>query len=171
MAKKTGWLALAGFSAAVAGAAWYGSRYSPKDPRTRAWYNRLEKPKLNPPDEVFPVVWTALYSLMAISAYRVWRAEPSPERTRALKLWATQLIANAKWSKLFFGEHRPDRSLVDVLALEGLILSYIDNARKVDQPAAAAFVPYAAWVAFATYLNEEIARLNPDAEFELPRAS
>lgn len=171
MARKSGWLALAGFGAAVAGAAWYGSRYSPKDPRTRAWYSRLEKPKYNPPEEVFPFVWTALYALMAISGYRVWSAEPSPERSQALKLWATQLVANAKWTKLFFGQHRPDRSLTDALALEGLILSYIRTARDVDMPAAAAFLPYAAWVAFAAYLNEEIARLNPDAEFKLPLAS
>ena len=51
-------LALAGFSAAVAGAAWFGSRYSPKDPRTRLWYSRLDKPSYNPPNYIFPFVWS-----------------------------------------------------------------------------------------------------------------
>jgi tryptophan-rich sensory protein len=77
-----------------------------------------------------------------------------------LRLWISQLAANAKWSKLFFGEHRMVASLLDSIALEGTILSYIDVARKVDGAAAAAFVPYAAWVAFATVLNAEIARRN-----------
>jgi tryptophan-rich sensory protein len=171
MARKSGRLALAGVSAAVAGAAWYGSRYSPRDLRTRTWYARLDKPRFQPPAAVYPVVWTALYSLVALSGYRIWRSEPSPERSRALRLWITQLAANAKWTKLFFGKHRPDLSLADALALEGLLLSYINTARTVDRGAAVAFVPYAAWVAFAAYLNEEIARLNPDAEFKLPRAS
>ena len=40
-------------------------------------------------------------------------------------------------------------------------MSYISAARKVDRAAADAFIPYAAWFAFATILNVEIARLNP----------
>ena len=73
----------------------------------------------------------------------------------------TQLSANAKWPKLFFGKHQPTLALADVIALEGLIVSYIAAAKKVDRVAAGAFLPYAAWVAFATVLNAEIARLNP----------
>jgi len=48
-----------------------------------------------------------------------------------------------------------------VIALEGMIFSYIMAARKVDRAAANAFIPFAAWVAFATVLNSEIVRLNP----------
>lgn len=51
-------------------------------------------------------------------------------------------------------------SLADSIALEGTILFYINASRKVDRSAAGAFVPYAAWVAFATVLNAEIARRN-----------
>jgi tryptophan-rich sensory protein len=65
-----------------------------------------------------------------------------------MKLWISQLAANARWSKLFF-------------VLEGTIVSYISAARKVDRAAADAFIPYAAGFAFATILNAEIARLNP----------
>lgn len=170
MAKNTkSLLALAGFGAAVAGAAWFGSRYSPKDPRTRLWYSRLEKPSYNPPDYVFPIVWSTLYSLMAISGWRVWQGEDSPERSRALRLWAAQLASNAEWTKLFFGEHRPVRALADVVALESMIVRYIATARKVDTGAALCFVPYAAWVGFAAVLNADIARRNPDARKKFPR--
>ncbi len=170
MAKNTkSLLALAGFGAAVAGAAWFGSRYSPKDPRTKLWYSRLEKPSYNPPDYVFPIVWSTLYSLMAISGWRVWQGEDSPERSRALRLWAAQLASNAEWTKLFFGEHRPVRALADVVALESMIVRYIATARKVDTGAALCFVPYAAWVGFAAVLNADIARRNPDARKKFPR--
>jgi tryptophan-rich sensory protein len=91
----------------------------------------------------------------------VWSAAPSRERNAALRLWISQLAANAQWSKLFFGKPRPTLALVDVFALEGSIIAYIAAAHKVDRPAAYAFVPYAAWVAFATVLNAEILRLNP----------
>jgi tryptophan-rich sensory protein len=153
-------LALAGFGLATAGAAWYAARSSRNGNRD-SWYRDLAKPTFTPPDEAFPVVWTALYALIAWSGYRIWISAPSRSRLAALRLWLSQLAANAKWSQLFFGQRRPTLALADVVALEGTILSYINAAHKVDRAAAYAFVPYAAWVAFATVLNAEIIRLNP----------
>ncbi len=167
-AKTKSLIALSGFAAAVAGAAWFGAQYSPRDARTRLWYDRLDKPSFNPPQAVFPVVWTALYGLMAVSGWRVWSAESSDQRTHALQLWAAQLLSNAQWTKLFFGEHRPVRALVDVVTLEAAIVKYIATAAKVDRMAAACFVPYAAWVAFAAVLNAEIVRRNPGASRKFP---
>lgn len=153
-------LALTGFGLATAGAAWYGSRYCRRESRA-TWYRHLNKPSFTPPQEVYPVVWTALYAMMAWSGWRIWSAAPSRERNKALRLWISQLATNAKWSKLFFGEPSPTFALADAVALEGMIFSYIKAARKVDRAAANAFIPYAAWVAFAAVLNSEIARLNP----------
>jgi benzodiazapine receptor len=107
------------------------------------------------------VVWTTLYALIAWSGWRIWSAAPSPHRNAALRLWISQLAANAEWSNLFFGAHRPALALMDVLALERMIASYIKTARKVDRTAANAFIPYGAWVAFVTILNAEIIRRNP----------
>jgi translocator protein len=156
---KPSLLALAGFSLATAGAAWYGSRYSRGN--RDGWYRDLRKPSFTPPDKVFPVAWTTLYALIAWSGWRVWSAAPSRQRNAALRLWISQLAANAQWSKLFFGQRRPTLALADIFALEGSIISYIAAAHKIDRGAAYAFVPYAAWVAFATVLNAEILRLNP----------
>ena len=153
-------LALAGFGLVTAGAAWYGSRYSRNGSRDN-WYRHLDKPSFTPPDKVFPIVWTSLYAMMAWSGWRIWNAAPSRARRHGLRLWISQLSATAKWSQLFFGEHRPTLALADVIALEGMIFSYIMAARKVDRAAANAFIPYAAWVAFAAVLSAEIARLNP----------
>jgi translocator protein len=155
-------LALAGFGLVTAGAAWYGSRYS-RGNRDR-WYRDLRKPSFMPPDKAFPLAWTALYALIAYSGWRVWSAAPSYRRDRALRLWISQLAANAQWSKLFFAQRSPALALADIFALEGSIIGYIAAAHKVDRNAAYAFVPYAAWVAFATVLNAEILRLNPDLE-------
>ena len=152
--------ALAGFGLATAGAAWYGSRNSRSASRDRR-HSQLKKPSFTPPDEILPIVWTSLYAMIAWSGWRIWSAAPSRERKHALRLWISQLGANAKWSKLFFGEHRPALALADAIALEGMIFSYVKAARKVDRAAANAFIPYAAWVAFAAVLNSEIARLNP----------
>ena len=158
--RKGSLLALAGFGLATAGAAWYGSRYSRGN--RDGWYRKLRKPGFTPPDEVFPAVWTALYALIAYSGWRVWSSASSGDRDHALRLWISQLAANAEWSKLFFKDRRPALALADIFALEGSIIGYISASHKVDRGAAYAFVPYAAWVAFATVLNAEILRLNPE---------
>ena len=156
---KASLLALAGFGLATAGAAWYASRYSRGN--RDGWYPNLNKPNFSPPEKAFPMVWTGLYALIAYSGWRVWSAAPSYERNRALRLWISQLAANAQWSKVFFAQRRPASALADIFMLESSIIAYISAAHKVDRAAAYAFIPYGAWVAFATVLNAEILRLNP----------
>src|SRR5262249_22905728 len=102
MARPHSLIALLGFGAGVTAAAWFGSRYSPRNSRNQIWYSRLEKPAFNPPDSVFPIVWTALYALIAFSGWRTWQAEDSRHRSQALRLWVKQLMTNAQWSRLFF---------------------------------------------------------------------
>ena len=121
------------------------------------WYQTLIKPPLNPPDWVFAPVWTTLYILMAIAAWRVWlRNAPR----RALVLYAVQLLLNLGWSVLFFGMQRPLWALVEIVLLLAAILATLAAFRTADRWAGRLLVPYAAWVAFATYLNAGIVVLN-----------
>jgi translocator protein len=158
MARRSLW-ALAGFCGACAATALLGARATLRNKR---WYRTLKKPAFTPPDSLFGPVWTALYALMSISAYRVWRAPPSTERSRALGLWGAQLAANAAWSPLFFGAHRPRAALADLTLLLSAVGLYSSQARRVDAPAAWMMVPYLAWAGFATVLNGEIVRRNPN---------
>jgi benzodiazapine receptor len=159
-AKSRSLLALAGFGAATAGAAWYGARYSRNGNRD-SWCRELDKPSFTPPDAVIRVVSTMLYAMIAWSGWRIWGAAPSRDRNAALRLWISQLATNARWSKLFFGKHRPKLASADILVLEGTIASYISAAHRVDRAAANAFIPYGVSVAFAAVLNAEIVRRNP----------
>ena len=143
------------FGVATAAAAFLGSRFTPSGDIGR-WYESLDKPPITPPNATFPIVWTTLYVLMAISAYRVWG---TGER-RAIGWWSAQLALNAAWSPLFFGARRPELALVDLVALFAAIAVYTNAARRVDKPAAWMMAPYLAWVAFAGVLNAEIARRN-----------
>lgn len=129
--------------------------------RGKPWYRLVRKSSLNPPDAAFGLVWTGLYAASALSAARVYQAEPSPERTLALTLWGAQQALNAAWSPLFFGQRRPRAALVDLGLLWGTLGTYLTRARKVDRLAAALVVPYLGWVSFAALLNEEVIRKNP----------
>ena len=152
-------LAALGFAGATALTAYLGTRATlrGKEP----WYRLIRKSPLNPPDWVFAPVWTTLFALSALSGFRVWQAEPSPERTRALELWTAQLALNANWSRLFFGKHQPTAGLVDLGALLASVGGYVQQANQVDEPAALLMVPYLAWLSFAGFLNEEVIRKTP----------
>lgn len=154
-------LALSAFGGAVAGAALLGARFNPAPgTETGDWYRGLRKSPLNPPDAVFAPVWTTLYTLMTVAAYRVWRAPAGPARDAALRLWFTQLGLNTAWSPLFFGAKQPAISLADLLALLATQAAFVRKASDVDRTAAWLFAPYIAWVAFAGHLNVEIVRRN-----------
>jgi len=129
-----------------------GARFGPD-----AWYAALVKPSFNPPPWVFPPVWTALYLAMGVAAWLVWRAGA---RGRPLVLWSAQLVLNAAWTPLFFGLHRPDLALVDMLVLWGLVAATVVAFWQVRPAAGALLVPYLAWISFAAVLNAAIWRLN-----------
>lgn len=152
-------LAFVGFAGLTAAAASLGARATLKG--KGLWYRTLHKPSFTPPDKAFAPIWTALFAMMTISAWRVYRKPPSTARSAALGLWTVQLGMNAAWSVLFFGEHKKAAALLDIGLLTTTVAGYMATARKVDKPAALLMAPYLGWCGFAGVLNEEIVRTNP----------
>ena len=125
------------------------------------WYATLNKPGFTPPNAVFGPVWTLLYVLMAISAWRVWRTPGSAKaRQAALGFWAAQLLLNFVWSFLFFGLRAPGLALAEVLVLLLALAATLVLSWRVDRIAGLLLAPYLAWVAFASLLTFEVWRLN-----------
>jgi tryptophan-rich sensory protein len=124
--------------------------------RNKVWYRLLRTSKITPPDRVFRSVWPLLYTLGALSAWRVARRPPSRARTRALALWGAQLACNAAWPPLFFAAHVPGAALVDIGAHAGTLGAYALAARQVDRTAARMVVPHLGWLAFAAFLNTAV---------------
>lgn len=147
--------ALATFLALVGAAAVAGSMAQPD-----AWYESLVRPALAPPNIVFPIVWTALYVMMAVAAWRVWKIAGVDA---GVKAWGVQLALNALWSPIFFGRHAILAALVVIAALWLAILVTTVLFFRRDKAAGWLMVPYLAWVSFATYLNAAFLQLNPNA--------
>jgi benzodiazapine receptor len=124
------------------------------------WYQTLAKPSFNPPDRVFGPVWTALYVLMAIAAWLVWRRAGWREARPALALFALQLALNLAWSFLFFGARWIGGALVEIVLLWLAIAATIAAFRRHSAWAAWLMLPYLAWVSFASLLNWSLWRLN-----------
>lgn len=125
------------------------------------WYEALEKPSFQPPGWVFGPVWTLLYALMGIAAWRVWRHGTSTPGVRpGLTLFGIQLGLNAIWSPVFFGAHEITWALAILAALWAVLVATTVVFFRVDRPAGWMLVPYLAWVSFATLLNASIVSLN-----------
>ena len=124
------------------------------------WYPTLTKPSFNPPNWIFGPVWTTLYVMMGIAAWRVWRAADRDTARGPLAVFALQLAVNLGWSIAFFGLRDPGLAVAVILALDLLVVATALMFRRIDRIAAMLLVPYLAWIAFATVLNIAIWRLN-----------
>jgi translocator protein len=128
-------------------------------PNIPGWYSGLAKPSFNPPDGIFAPVWTILYVLMAVAAWRVWRVKGFGPP--ALRFWLVQLILNFAWSFVFFGAHAPGAAFFELIGLWAAIFATLISFGRIDKPAGWLLIPYLAWVSFAGILNFWIWQLNP----------
>jgi translocator protein len=126
------------------------------------WYPTLVKPSWNPPTWLFGPVWTALYLMMAVAMWLVWKSDPKFQtiKTPAL-LFGAQLLLNVAWPFLFFGAKSPGLAVIIILALWLTIAATIFAFALHSRVASFLLVPYIAWVSFASALNISIWQLNP----------
>ena len=117
----------------------------------------FERPWFFPPEILFPIAWTILFTLMGIAVYIVWRYGTDREAvTHAVGVFVVQLILNVLWTPAFFGLQRPDLGLLVIVALWLAIVATIWAFHRVKPVAAWLLLPYLAWVSFATILNYAI---------------
>jgi len=120
-------------------------------------YNTLDKPPLSPPGILFPIVWTILFILMGISAYRI---SIRNSNNTELLIYFIQLIVNALWTPIFFGLNAYLFALIWLILLIVLVVIMLYKFYKLDNVSAYLNIPYLIWLLFALYLNFGIYILN-----------
>ncbi len=117
-------------------------------------YNGLKKSLLTPPGIVFPIVWTILYILMGIAAYRIYMNNKAEKNDyNGYFYYLVQLLINFLWSIIFFNFRLYGISFILIIILLVLIIITTIKFFKVDKIAGILMVPYILWVAFASYLT------------------
>lgn len=126
-----------------------------------SWYPTLVKPFFTPPNIIFPLAWTFLYALMAVSFWRILRARPEAgPKGPAIATFLGQMVLNVGWSYAFFTMRSPMLGLVVIGLLAIAIVLMIRAFLRIDRAAGYAQYIYLAWVAFASLLNAAIVVLN-----------
>lgn len=124
-------------------------------------YEALKKPFFNPPGIVFPIVWTILYILMGIAAYRIFmKNKQGVDDKGGYFYYLVQLMINFLWSFVFFTFRLYGVSFIVIIILFILILITLIKFIKVDRIAGFLLIPYLIWVSFAGVLNYLIWVLN-----------
>ncbi len=128
------------------------------------WFDALEKPALMPPGWAFGAAWTVLYILMGLAFAMILHARGARGRGVAIALFLVQLLLNLAWSPLFFRAHQIGSALALILILLLVVAVTALSFARIRRVAGLLLLPYLAWLAFASFLNYEIGRLNPGAE-------
>ena len=124
------------------------------------WYMGLIHPWFSPPNWLFGPVWTTLYILIAVSAWRLMYAFRSEWKGLAISLWSLQMGLNTIWTPIFSGAQNLEVAFYYIIALWVSIIGYIIVSWRVDRWASIMFMPYLGWVSFASLLNYNYWQLN-----------
>lgn len=150
--------------AAVGATALAGSLLTDPDSR---WYRGLAKPPWQPPAVAFPVVWTALYGIVALAATTtIAELTEKGEEGEAEAFWAAFLVnmaLNAGWSGVFFRAHHLPAATVVAGLLAGSSADLARRGAAAGPGKAIGLGLYAGWCGFATALSGELARRNRQA--------
>ena len=124
------------------------------------WYYSLNKSPLTPPAAVFPIAWTILYIMIALSLFFYIKDGLRQEKIIPLVIFITQIILNLLWTPVFFESHDIKLAFFIIIALIILVFVNIILFYKKSKTAAFLLIPYFLWLIFAAYLNYEIIKLN-----------
>lgn len=124
------------------------------------WYQTLDKPSFNPPNWIFGPVWTALYAMIAVAGWLVWRKVGWKPLFLKPGYYGIQLVLNFGWSATFFAAQAIGPSVLIINLLLVVIALTTYQFLEIDKRAGYLFMPYLAWVTFATLLNVQIWKLN-----------
>jgi benzodiazapine receptor len=125
-----------------------------------SWYQTLHKSSLTPPAIVFPIVWSILYAMIAMSGWYLWKHRQQPQARTALGFYSVQMVLNWAWSPLFFNFHLISVSFYCIILIALLTLITIFLTKNNFKFSGIMLIPYFIWLIFASYLNGVLWMLN-----------
>ena len=124
------------------------------------FYKTINKPSFAPPSIIFPIIWTILYILIAISVYLIFKDSNYKNTSEYNKALLINYFSNQIFSFFFFTLKSPFLALIDtiIVLISSLYLYY--ESKEFNKTSAKLLIPYIIWNTFATLLIISIFFLN-----------
>lgn len=123
-------------------------------------YESLNLPAGAPPASLFGVVWPLWYLLLGIAAAIVYRSPTSVAKSEGLRFYELQLLILFTWPILFFRLQSYWAAFTLLLLLVFVLYMMLSRYYQASKAAFWILTPYAAWIAYALWLNLRVAMLN-----------
>ena len=124
-----------------------------------AWYRSLPRPRWQPPDLAFGVVWPLNFGALAVAGVVVALESPLRDGVRWLVLFAASVVLALGWAHAFYLRHALGRAAVLLCGATVLTWALVVLTHRLVPWAGWALLPYAAWLTVATGLALEYRRL------------
>lgn len=124
------------------------------------FYKSINKPVFAPPAILFPIVWTILYILIAISIFLIYKDNNYKNTPNYNKALLTNYFSNQVFSFLFFTIKSPFLALIDtvIVLISSLFLYY--ESKELNKTSSLLLIPYIIWNIFASILITSVFFLN-----------
>lgn len=117
------------------------------------WYLTLNRSPLTPPNYLFGIVWTILYTMIATTGWLIWQLKKVSGLAAIKTMYIIQLLLNWSWTPLFFYYHLTGSALVCLSTIIILVAVIVARLFKKSSLAALLLVPYLLWLILAAHLN------------------
>lgn len=124
----------------------------------QGWYAAADKAPWTPPGWVFGMVWTVLYTAMAVAAWLVWRQRTDAGRG-PMVIYGVQMLLNLAWAPMFFGMYPMIGAaalwlaFVVIIALAVAVTVTILRFGPISRTAGLLMLPYISWIVFSASMN------------------
>ncbi len=126
-----------------------------------SWYRSINLRSWTPPGSVIGLVWTTIFTLSTISALILWNTPSAKAKLPLLAgIFLLNGILNVLWSYLFFSQHQIVAAIFEAILLDLTVIALVILAWPISRLASVLLMPYAVWVAFASYLTYSVWKLN-----------
>jgi len=128
---------------------------------TGLWYQNLRKPKWNPPNWAFRLVWRTLYVSIFFAVGIAWNRATDSQQTTLFWVTAVNFMLNGLWCFVFFRWRLLGWTLVETVLLWLSIAAMILVVFPYSALSGWLLFPYLAWVTLSCLLSTSILLKNP----------
>lgn len=125
------------------------------------WYKTIKLPSWTPGGSIIGAVWTTIFILSTISALIIWNRAPHNRHFAwIIIIFIVNAILNIGWSWIFFKMHFFGLAIFEASLLDFSVILLIILIWPLSRLSASLLIPYACWVAFATFLTYRVWSFN-----------